>query len=107
MAWTLATLIVVFVLGSALTAEIGTGVQAASTVASGAAMGAPASATANAGDGSATDATSYFVDTLFHPADPPARGSGRRGRCKAGATFALVGALSLVIGAFIASAAAA
>jgi hypothetical protein len=69
MAWALATLLVVFVLGSALSAAIGTGVQAASTVASGAAMGASAGATASASDATATDATSYFVDTLFRPAD--------------------------------------
>lgn len=69
MAWALATLLVVFVLGSALSAAIGTGVQAASTVASGAAMGASAGASANAGDRGGTDATSYFVDSLFRPVD--------------------------------------
>lgn len=176
LAWALATLLVVFVLGSALTAAIGTGVQAASTVASGAALGASAGASANAGTDSATDATSYFVDALFRPTDPSrlaepgaegdaaaaaqasriliasaaagevsagdkaylgqlvaartglseadatARVDEVLGRIeqakvtaqeaadkarKAGVTFALVGALSLVIGAFIASAAAA
>lgn len=176
LAWALATLLVVFVLGSALTAAIGTGVQAASTVASGAALGASAGASANAGTDNATDATSYFVDALFRPADPSrlaapgaegdaaaaaqasriliasaaagevsagdkaylgqlvaartglseadatARVDEVLGRIeqakvtaqeaadkarKAGVTFALVGALSLVIGAFIASAAAA
>ncbi|PAP97174.1 hypothetical protein [Mesorhizobium wenxiniae] len=70
MAWALATLLVVFVLGSTLSAAIGTGVQAASTVASGAAMGASAGATANAGNGGGSDATSYFVDALFRPTDP-------------------------------------
>lgn len=65
MAWALATLLVVYVLGSAMTSVIGSGVQAASTVASGAAMGA--TATANAGDGN--DATAYFVDSLFRPTD--------------------------------------
>lgn len=176
MAWALATLLVVFVLGSALSAAIGTGVQAASKVASGVAMGASAGASANTGDGGGTDATSYFVDSLFRPADaarlaaPGAEGdtaaaaqasriliasaaageisaddkvylgqlvAARTGLSqadatarvdavlaqveqtkvaaqeaadtarKAGATFALVGALSLLIGAFIASAAAA
>lgn len=176
MAWALATLLVVFVLGSAMTAAIGTGVQAASTVASGAAMGASAGANANTGDGNATGATSYFVDALFRPADPArlaamgpegdAAAAAQASRIlvasaaagevsadnstylgqlvvartglsetdatarvdavlsqveqarvstqeaadsarKAGATFALVGALSLIIGAFIASAAAA
>lgn len=178
MAWALATLLVVFVLGSALSSAIGTGVQAASTVASGAAMGASVGASANAGDSGGTDATSYFVDSLFRPADaarlaaPRAEGdtaaaaaaqasriliasaaagevsaddkaylgqlvAARTGLSqgdatarvdavlaqveqakvnaqeaadtarKAGAAFALVGALSLLIGAFIASAAAA
>jgi hypothetical protein len=69
-AWALATLLVVFVLGSALSAAIGTGVQAASTVASGAAMGVSGAATANAENGGGTDATSYFVDALFRPTDP-------------------------------------
>ncbi|TIQ93868.1 MAG: hypothetical protein E5X44_10505 [Mesorhizobium sp.] len=70
MAWALATLLVVFVLGSVLSAAIGTGVKAASTVASGAAMGASAGATANAGNDGGSDATSYFVDALFRPTDP-------------------------------------
>ncbi|CAH2408254.1 hypothetical protein [Mesorhizobium escarrei] len=70
MAWALATLLVVFVLGSALSAAIGTGVKAASTVASGAAMGASAGATANAGNDGGSDVTSYFVDALFRPTDP-------------------------------------
>ena len=67
--WALATLMVVFVLGAALSAAVGTGVQAASTVASGAAMGASAGVAADGGDRSAA-ATSYFVDSLFRPADP-------------------------------------
>ncbi|TIS97687.1 hypothetical protein [Mesorhizobium sp.] len=174
MAWALATLLVVFVLGSALSAAIGTGVKAASTVASGAAMGASAGATANAGNDGGSDATSYFVDALFRPTDPSrlaapgaegdATAAAQASRIlitsaaagevsaddktylgqlvaartgvsqadatarvdavlaqveaakvqaqeaadtarKAGASFALVGALSLIIGAFIASAA--
>lgn len=68
LAWALATLLVVGVLGSALSAVLGSGVQAASAVASGAAMGASAGASANAG--SADNATSYLVDSLFRPADP-------------------------------------
>ncbi|TJV93826.1 MAG: hypothetical protein E5X84_01885, partial [Mesorhizobium sp.] len=176
MAWALATLLVVFVLGSALSAAIGTGVKAASTVASGAAMGTSAGATANAGNDGGSDATSYFVDALFRPTDPSmlaapgaegdATAAAQASRIlitsaaagevsagdktylgqlvaartglsqadatarvdtvlaqveaakvqaqeaadtarKAGATFALAGALSLIIGAFIASAAAA
>lgn len=70
MAWALATLLMVFVLGSALSSALGTGVQAASTVASGAALGASAGASANAGSGNAGSATSYFVDSLFRPNDP-------------------------------------
>jgi hypothetical protein len=174
LAWALATLLVVGVLGSALSAVLGSGVQAASTVASGAAMGASAGASANAG--SADNATSYLVDSLFRPADASklaaanpdsdAAAVGQASRImiasaaageisaddktylsqlvaartgvseadakarvdalvakvedakvkakqaadtarKGSATFALLGALSLVIGAFIASAAAA
>ncbi|WP_322417571.1 hypothetical protein [Mesorhizobium huakuii] len=176
LAWALATLLVVGVLGSALSAAVGTGVQAVSTVASGAATGATAGAPANAGGASADNATSYLVDSLFRPADPSklaaasadsnAAAVGQASRIlvasaatgeisaddkaylsqlvaartglsepdakarvdalvakvedakvkakqaadtarKASATFALLGALSLVIGAFIASAAAA
>ncbi|RUU74798.1 hypothetical protein EOD03_26020, partial [Mesorhizobium sp. M7A.T.Ca.TU.009.01.1.2] len=70
LAWALATLLVVGVLGSALSAAIGSGVQAVSTVASGAAMGASAGASANAGGASVDNATSYLVDSLFRPADP-------------------------------------
>ena len=176
LAWALATLLVVGVLGSALSAALGTGVQAVSTVASGAAMGASAGASANASGASADNATSYLVDSLFRPADPSklaaanpdsdAAAVGQASRIlvasaaageisaddktylsqlvaartglseadakarvdalvakvedakvkakqaadtarKGSATFALLGALSLVIGAFIASAAAA
>jgi hypothetical protein len=177
LAWAVATLLVVFVLGSALSAAVGTGVQAASTVASGAAQGASAGAAANAGGASgASDMSGYFVDSLLRPADPARLAApGAEGNAeaaaqatrilaasaaagqmsdedktylsqlvaartglseadatarvdavlakaeeakvkaqetadaarKAGATFALLGALSLVIGAFIASVAAA
>jgi len=176
LAWALATLLVVGILGSALSAALGTGVQAASTVASGAALGASAGASANADSATADNATSYLVDSLFRPADPArlaaatgdsdAAATGQASRIliasaasgeisaddrtylaqlvaartglseadakarvdalvarvedakvkakeaadaarKASATFALLGALSLVIGAFIASAAAA
>jgi hypothetical protein len=70
LAWALATLLVVFVLGSALTAVIGGGVQAASSVASGAATAASAGAASAGGSSTASDATGYFVDSLFRPADP-------------------------------------
>ena len=69
LAWALATLLVVGVLGSALTSMLGSGVQAASTVVSGAAMGASAGAASNAGVAPADNATSYMVDSLFRPAD--------------------------------------
>ena len=176
LAWALATLLVVGVLGSALSTALGSGVQAVSTVASGAAMGASGGASANAGGASTDNPTSYLVDSLFRPADPSklaaanpdsdAAAVGQASRIliasatageisaddktylsqlvaartglsesdakarvdalvakvedakvkakqaadtarKGSATFALLGALSLVIGAFIASAAAA
>lgn len=173
LAWALATLLVVGVLGSALSAALGSGVQAVSTVASGAALGA----SANTGGPSTDNASSYYlVDSLFRPADATklaaanpdsdAAAVGQASRIliagaaagevsaddktylsqlvaartglseadaktrvdavlakaqdakvkaqqaadtarKGSATFALLGALSLVIGAFIASAAAA
>ncbi|RVD23965.1 MULTISPECIES: hypothetical protein [unclassified Mesorhizobium] len=67
LAWALATLLVAGVLGSALSAALGSGVQAVSTVAAGAATGASAGAASK--DGSAFDNTSYYVDALFRPAD--------------------------------------
>jgi hypothetical protein len=167
LAWALATLFVAGLLGSTVSAILGTGVQAVANVASGAAT-AGGSAAAS-GD---SNTTGYFVDTLLRPADParpveageqasaevtrillasaaagemaaddrayleqlvaartrlsPADASARveavlkradeaaqqakqaaETARKAGLAFALVGALSLFIGAFIASAAAA
>lgn len=67
LAWALATLIVAGTLTSAVTSTINSGVQAASTLTSGAAM-ATASAAASADRGP----TSYFVDALLRPADPGA-----------------------------------
>ncbi len=176
MAWAIATILVVFVLGSALSTTVGRGVQAASTVAGGVAMGASAGATTAVSSEGASNVTSYFVDALFRPADPArlaapgaegdAAAAAQASRIliesasggeisgpdksylaqlvaartglsqsdatsrvdamvadvkatkakaqeavdatrKAGATFALMGALSLIIGAFIASMAAA
>lgn len=69
LAWALATLLVVGVLGSALSAVLGSGVQAVSTVASGAVMGASAGASSNVSGAAADNATSYLVDSLFRPAD--------------------------------------
>ena len=70
MAWALATLLIVFVLGSALSSAIGTGVQAASTVASGAAVAASDGANTSGATGGTSNATLYFVDALFRPSDP-------------------------------------
>jgi hypothetical protein len=70
LAWALATLLVVFVLGSALTAVIGGGVRAASSIASGAATAASTGAASAGGSSTASDAAGYFVDSLFRPADP-------------------------------------
>lgn len=71
MAWALATLLVVLVLGSALSAVVGRGVQAASTVASGAAMGASAGATRTANTGSeGASKRRPISSTLFRPTDP-------------------------------------
>jgi hypothetical protein len=69
LAWALATLLVVFVLGSAISATAGLGIHAASNVAGGAAMGATAGATSTDAD-TGSNATSYFVDSLFRSADP-------------------------------------
>lgn len=69
LAWALATLLMVGVMGSALTSVIGGGVQAASTVVSGAAQGASTVAASSGAGDTAGSATSYFVDSLFRPAD--------------------------------------
>ncbi|QPC95809.1 hypothetical protein [Mesorhizobium sp. INR15] len=66
LAWALATLLVVGVLGSALSAAMGTGAQAVSTVASGTAMGAAAGAS---GNDALSTGSSYLLDSLFRPAD--------------------------------------
>lgn len=167
LSWALGILIFAAVLGSALSAVLGTGGHVASTVVSNAAAGAPSH--------TASSVSEYFVDTLFRPSDsaqlvgPSTEGrsaaaaqtariliasedgsvsdedreyltqlvAARAGLSvpdartrvnafidrveaakvqtkktvdstrEAGATFALVGALSLVVGAFIASVAAA
>ena len=65
LAWALATLLVVGVMGSALSGIASTGAQAVSGVASGAATAAAASTDAP----SASNATDYFVDLMFRPAD--------------------------------------
>jgi hypothetical protein len=65
LAWALATLLVAGLLSSTISAMIGSGVQAASNVAGGAAMGGAAATASDDGD-----ATAYLVDTLLRPADP-------------------------------------
>jgi hypothetical protein len=168
LAWALATLLVAGLLSSTISSLIGTGVQGASNVAGGAAMGGAAAASNNVN----ASATGYFVDALLRPVNPanpvqnPEQASAEVTRIlvastasgkvsdedrayldqlvgaraglspadaksrvdavlkrvdaatqqtkdaadkarRAGATFSLAAALSLVIGAFIASAAAA
>lgn len=66
MAWAVATLLLVGILGSSFSSAVGSGVQAVSTVASGAVLGATSAADGTESDG----ATGYFVDALFRPADP-------------------------------------
>ena len=69
LAWAVATLLVAGLLGSTLSAIVGAGVRATSTVAGGAA----AAATAAVADGEGGfDQNAYFVDTLLRPADPAA-----------------------------------
>jgi hypothetical protein len=74
LAWALATLLVAGLLSSTISAMIGTGVQAASNVAGGAAMGGAAAAVSDDGN-----PTGYFVDTLLRPEDPatPVEGGDR------------------------------
>lgn len=62
--WALATLLIVMLIGGAMSGILGTGMRAASNVASGAAMGAAAGA-ANAPTARAANPASYFVDLLF------------------------------------------
>ena len=67
LAWALATLLVAGLLGSTISAIVGAGVQATSTLAGGAA----AAATAAVADGEGGfDQNAYFVDTLLRPASP-------------------------------------
>jgi hypothetical protein len=65
LAWALATLLVAGLLGSTISAMVGTGVQAAANVAGGVATGGAAVAASDRGD-----MTAYFVDALLRPADP-------------------------------------
>ncbi|PZM10724.1 hypothetical protein [Rhizobium tubonense] len=93
--WALATVLLAGVLGSALTSMIGTGIQAASTVTSGAA----AAGVTKAVDG-ASGSSSYFVDSLLRPADPrkPAAGQQPGSDDNASAQIATILANSAVAG---------
>jgi hypothetical protein len=83
LAWALATILLAGVLGSALSSMIGTGIQAASTVTSGAAVAGVSKAADSARGGS-----SYFVDSLLRPADPrkPAAGAPQSGSADTAST---------------------
>jgi heme/copper-type cytochrome/quinol oxidase subunit 2 len=73
LAWALATVVVVWLLSSALASVFSGGAAAVTSVASGAAMGASAAAADNATDGG-LPSTDYFVDTLFRPAQTATTG---------------------------------
>lgn len=71
LSWALATVVVAGLAGSAFTSLVGSGVQAASSVAASASVGATAAA---AGSNDAPDlATGYFTDLLLRPQDTAAR----------------------------------
>lgn len=71
LSWALATVVVAGLAGLAFTSLVGSGVQAASSVATTAAVGATATA---AGSNDAPDlATGYFTDLLLRPQDAAAR----------------------------------
>ncbi|EYR81002.1 hypothetical protein P9A16_30600 [Shinella sp. 838] len=71
LSWALATVVVAGLAGSAFTSLVGSGVQAASSVAATASVGATA---ATAGGDEAPDlATGYFTDLLLRPQDAAAR----------------------------------
>jgi hypothetical protein len=73
LAWSLATLLVVGFLGSAISGVVSSGVQAGSNVAAGATQSVGAGAAAVGS--SSNPATSYFVDALFRPTDASKLGS--------------------------------
>jgi hypothetical protein len=70
LAWAVATILVVVLLGSAVSSVIGAGVRAGTTVATGAVAGASAGVAGSTNTDSAGNATGYFVDMLFRPTDP-------------------------------------
>ncbi|WP_411037523.1 hypothetical protein [Shinella sp. BYT-45] len=72
LSWALATVVVAGLAGSGFTSLVGSGVQAASSVATTATVGAATAATA-AGSESPDLATGYFTDLLLRPQDAAAR----------------------------------
>ncbi|MGQ3280490.1 MAG: hypothetical protein ACT6WE_28665, partial [Shinella sp.] len=72
LSWALATVVVAGLAGSAFTSLVGSGVQAASSVATTATVGA-ASAAAAAGSEAPDLATGYFTDVLLRPQETAAR----------------------------------
>lgn len=91
LAWALATLLMVGTLGASLSAAVGGGVRAASTVAAGTASGAAAMA-----DNSSTVA--YYVDSLLRPNDPSSLAGQPDGRMKATAEITRILAQGAVAG---------
>jgi len=90
MAWAVATLATAALLGSAIGAVLGTGVQAGGAIASGGAMavgaagaaGAAGMAQSNGGESNASSSSApmgYFVDSLFRK-DPAAAGTAAAGQ---------------------------
>ena len=97
LAWAVATMLVVGVLGSAVSAVASAGTQAVTSVASGAALGASAGASANAD--SVADPSSYLVDALFRPADPARLGApGAEGDAAAAAQASRILGAGVVAG---------
>jgi hypothetical protein len=79
LSWALATVVVAGIAGSAFTSLIGTGVQAASSVASTATVAGTATAAATADDASPDATTGYFTDMLLRPQDVTARAQANDG----------------------------
>jgi hypothetical protein len=82
--WSVATVIVVGFLASAVSSVVGNGVHAASAVASGAALGAAGNSTAGASGSSqmGSSVTPYDVDTLFRSAHPDSTSSSSDARAE-------------------------
>lgn len=91
LAWALATLLMVGTLGAGLTAAVGSGVRATSTVASGAASGAAAMA-------DTSNTVAYYVDSLLRLNDPSSLAGQPDGRVKATAEITRILAQSATSG---------